>query len=330
MTVIHYTNKIFTDLSLHINMKKNQTYYSNGKLLLTGEYLVLEGALALAVPTKLGQNLKATPIKEPIIDWKSIDNKGEVWFEKKFKLPIANRKKSDAITDTLKNILLEVQKQNPNFLSGNQGFKLITKLDFPRDWGLGSSSTLINNIAQWAGVNAFDLLQKTMGGSGYDIACAQNNTPITYKLTPVIKNKVKFLKEPQITSVNFKPNFSEQLYFVYLNKKQRSHKEIQRFQKIKTGIKEGITTVSEITNLLVKTTQLDDFELLIKEHEKLLSTILKLPTIQELQFKDYFGQTKSLGAWGGDFILATGNDDTPHYFQKKGFKTLLLYDEMVK
>ena len=33
------------------------TYYSNGKLLITGEYLVLDGAEALALPTKFGQNL---------------------------------------------------------------------------------------------------------------------------------------------------------------------------------------------------------------------------------------------------------------------------------
>ena len=36
---------------------QNQTFYSNGKLLLTGEYVVLDGAKALAVPTRFGQNL---------------------------------------------------------------------------------------------------------------------------------------------------------------------------------------------------------------------------------------------------------------------------------
>ena len=34
------------------------------------------------------------------------------------------------------------------------GFKVTTKLDFPKNWGLGTSSTLINNIAQWAQVDA--------------------------------------------------------------------------------------------------------------------------------------------------------------------------------
>ena len=37
-------------------------FYSHGKLLLTGEYLVLDGALALAVPCKLGQSLTVRSI----------------------------------------------------------------------------------------------------------------------------------------------------------------------------------------------------------------------------------------------------------------------------
>ena len=36
----------------------NATYFfSKGKLLLTSEYFVLDGALSLAIPTKLGQDL---------------------------------------------------------------------------------------------------------------------------------------------------------------------------------------------------------------------------------------------------------------------------------
>ena len=34
---------------------ETQTFYSNGKLLITGEYVVLDGAKALALPTKFGQ-----------------------------------------------------------------------------------------------------------------------------------------------------------------------------------------------------------------------------------------------------------------------------------
>jgi mevalonate kinase len=57
------------------------TFYSNGKLLLTGEYLVLEGATALAVPTKFGQDLSVEKIKEPQLIWGSFTNTGDCWFE---------------------------------------------------------------------------------------------------------------------------------------------------------------------------------------------------------------------------------------------------------
>ena len=57
-------------------------YYSHGKLLLTAEYAVLDGAKCLAVPTKLGQSLRVSPLKKSLIDWKSFDHQGNLWFEK--------------------------------------------------------------------------------------------------------------------------------------------------------------------------------------------------------------------------------------------------------
>ena len=55
-----------------VNTNKH-TFYSNGKLLLTGEYVVLDGANALAVPTKYGQNLVVEIINKPYIIWKSFN-----------------------------------------------------------------------------------------------------------------------------------------------------------------------------------------------------------------------------------------------------------------
>jgi len=295
------------------------TYYSNGKLLLSGEYLVLDGALALGVPTKFGQNLTVQPIEENRIYWRSLDENGDYWLNTKFKLPIHSNESKDTLVSNLLQILVNASKLNDNFLF-DKACRATTQLTFPKDWGLGSSSTLINNIAQWAAIDPFVLLDKTIGGSGYDIACAQNDKPILFQLE---KGK------PLIKPLEFLPQFREQLYFVYLNKKQKSRDEIGRYQSIKKGIPEAVKTVSEITNLLIKTETLDDFSRLISEHEKVVSKVVKLPRIQDVYFKDYFGQTKSLGAWGGDFILATGNDDTPKYFSKKGFETVLLYDEMV-
>ncbi len=281
---------------------------------------MLDGALALGVPTKKGQSLRVEPIEEKKIHWESCAANGAIWFKKTFDLPLKTTQQKNAIAQTLVKILTEAQDLNPDFLKETKGYRITTNLDFPRDWGLGSSSTLLNNIANWANIDAFQLLQKTMGGSGYDIACARYDKPILYKLNN---------QNPQITPIDFKPVFKDQLYFVHLEKKQRSAKEITRYQNIKQGTPEAVKTVSEITNLITKTSNIEDFSILIREHERLLSSILKTPTVQETHFKDYFGQTKSLGAWGGDFILATGNDDTPKYFKQKGYNTVLLYAEMV-
>ena len=38
--------------------QEQTTFRSHGKLLLTGEYVVLDGALSLAIPTVFGQDLK--------------------------------------------------------------------------------------------------------------------------------------------------------------------------------------------------------------------------------------------------------------------------------
>lgn len=295
------------------------TYYSNGKLLLSGEYLVLDGALALGVPTKFGQDLTVQPIEEKRIYWRSLDENGTVWLDTVFDLPFLSDASVYPIIASLQNILTKTLELNPNLLQ-NSGFNVTTNLSFPRDWGLGSSSTLINNIAQWAKVDAFDLLNKTLGGSGYDIACAQNDNPILFQLKQ---------GKPNMDTVDFYPAFGEQLYFVYLNKKQKSNEAIARYREINKDKNRAIKTISEITKLLIDTSKLDEFELLISEHEKVVSSILQLPTVQDAFFKDYFGKTKSLGAWGGDFILATGNDDTPKYFSKKGFETVLLYEDMV-
>ena len=63
-----------------------QPFYSHGKLLISAEYAVLDGALALALPTKFGQYLHIESTIENTIIWKSISSKGIVWFEAEFKI----------------------------------------------------------------------------------------------------------------------------------------------------------------------------------------------------------------------------------------------------
>ena len=291
---------------------------------------MLEGASALAVPAKFGQDLSVEKIKEPQLIWGSFTNTGDCWFEAVFELPKLRLVQAtfnsdsdgsaDFIAETLQDILLESRKLNPEFLKSEHGFQVKTNLTFPRDWGLGTSSTLINNIAKWAKIDAFQLLWNSFSGSGYDIANAQYNSPILYE----VKNQ-----KPVIQKVDFIPSFSDQLFFVHLNKKQDSKDGIARFKEKREKTNNEIQLVSEISRQLIKQQKLSEFEKLIHEHEKIISSIIELPTVKESIFPDYFGTLKSLGAWGGDFILATGNKDTPQYFKTKGYTTILRYSDMV-
>ena len=305
-------------------------YYSNGKLLLTGEYLVLDGAKSLAVPTKFGQDLVVQKIKEQQLIWGSFTNRGECWFEAVFNLQklrlvscTFNSKKEgngEVIAETLLDILKEAKKINPSFLASENGFVVKTALTFPRDWGLGSSSTLINSIASWAKVDAFQLLWNSFKGSGYDIACAQNERSIFYQLEN---------DRPIVEQVNFNPDFKENLFFVHLNQKQDSKEGILKFRQREQDFQKEIEQISTISEELLKATSLTDCNKLILEHEQIISSIIKLKPVKEKLFFDYFGEVKSLGAWGGDFVLVTGNEETTSYFKKKGFETILSYSEMI-
>ncbi|OSY87477.1 GHMP kinase [Tenacibaculum holothuriorum] len=310
-------------------------FYSNGKLLLTGEYVVLDGATSLAVPTKFGQDLVIEPIKEPQLIWGSFTHTGDCWFEASFDLPklrltsatFNSDKEGSAefIAETLRDLLQEAKRLNPDFLSNNNGYIVKTNLTFPRDWGLGSSSTLINNIATWAEVNPFTLLWNAFSGSGYDIACAKHNTPIFYQLEKTSTT----LSQPIVTPLEFKPSFSDELFFVYLNQKQNSRDGIAQYRKNNSNIQQEIKDISELSQEFINATSSKDIDKIIVEHERIISSIIKLNPVKNSLFFGYFGEIKSLGAWGGDFVLATGNEDTPKYFRQKGFDTIIPYSKMV-
>lgn len=303
----------------------NNEFYSNGKLLLTGEYAVLDGALSLALPTKYGQSLLVNEVGKDKLTWKSVDENDSVWFETEFDLKNISQKQNfehqkNSVSSTLIKILTEAKKLNPGFLEGNTGYEVTTKLTFPRNWGLGSSSTLINNIARWAKVDAYKLLWNAFAGSGYDIACAQNNTPILYQVIN---------QHPNVIPVDFNLSFKNNLYFVYLNQKQNSREEIAKYNSIKKNKADFVDQISDISRKIITCNSLRDFEVLIDHHEDIISAHIGLKRAKARLFPDFPGSIKSLGAWGGDFILATGNKDTPDYFKYKGFSVVFPYDHLI-
>ena len=299
-----------------------QKFYSNGKLLLSGEYAVLDGAKAWAIPTKFGQYLQVSKNDSGFMTWKSTDDQDLVWFEAIYQKDNLTEVSSSnsKVSRTLLQILSEARKMNSGFLSDSDGFEIEAKLTFPRDWGLGSSSTLINNIAEWAQVDAFQLLWNAFSGSGYDIACAKNNSPIVYQL----ENGLPIVKE-----IDTKPLFSNSLYFVYLNKKRNSRDAINAYRQRKIDKSILVKKISDLTTEMISCSQIGEFQQLIDMHEAILSQALGVATIKEELFADFKGSIKSLGAWGGDFILATGGDGTPTYFKKKGYHTVIPFQEMI-
>lgn len=302
------------------------TFRSNGKLLITGEYVVLDGAKALAIPTQFGQQLTIEKNNSDSLHWKSYDNQGALWFEDTFRInsndvKIASERELTTASRLIQ-ILKSAQILNPEFLKTDQGYTVTTHLDFDRHWGLGTSSTLINNISNWANVDAYQLLAETFGGSGYDIACAQSNTPITYQLPTAGK--------PIVETVNFNPDFRSHLYFVYLNQKQNSREGIKAYKALGNINQTVIDAINHITEQMVDCTSISKFEELITSHEAIISELIQQPTVKSEWFNDFEGCIKSLGAWGGDFVLVTSTEDPSEYFRSKGFETIMPFNQMIR
>lgn len=313
-------------------------FYSHGKLLLTAEYLVLDGALALAVPTKHGQTLTIKKGETNHIKWVSIDANNTIWFEGTFSLTkngiVAKCYINHEIAQRLSQILTVAKQLNPNFLSHSDGYHVITELEFHNNWGLGTSSTLINNIANWANIDAYVLLENTFGGSGYDIACASANNSLTYQIK--VSNQDDMLNHVQrddmrqITTVDFNPSFSDHIYFVHLNQKQNSRQAIAQYRNTNYDLSDSISKINSITRRMISCESLQKFQDLMDQHEAIISDVIKMEPVKKKHFSDFKGSIKSLGAWGGDFVMVASSSNPKEYFNNKGYHTILSYSDMLR
>ncbi len=293
-------------------------YYSSGKILLTGEYLVLNGADTFALPTVFGQYLKVLSIQESSIQWIGINADQSVWFTAKLSLDLSEIFETTDIESakTLQKLLAFIKRKKPNLFL--KPLQFTTRLSFDKDWGLGSSATFIANLAKWSGIDAFELSNISLGGSGYDIAVALVQKPILYHLSN---------QKPQWKNIDFKPPFIDKLWFVYLNQKQNSREGIKSYQNNKAN-QAQIEEVSQISRKIAACQDYERFCQLLTKHENILSKILQRPTVKQQLFPDFKGTIKSLGAWGGDFVLVTG-DDVVTYFTLKGYDTVIAYNDFI-
>ncbi len=299
-------------------------YRGNGKLLLFGEYAVLDGAKALAIPTRFGQSMEVKPHRGSDLIWEAYDASGELWFEAQISLYDFSsiRTSDDRTSKFVQKLLKGAVRYNTEFLNNWNGFKVINRLEFNRDWGLGSSSSVIFNVAQWADVNPFHLHFYVSNGSGYDIACAGSEGPLTYQL---LEDQLNYQE------VDFDPGCSDQLYFVYTGKKQSSGDAIIHYSQQSKKRKALAEKISTITDIAAHCKGLKAFRSAMDEHEDIISKELGIEKIKD-RFKDFDGSIKSLGAWGGDFCMVASDmpaKDIKSYFKNHGLGTVIPYNDML-
>ena len=297
-------------------------FRANGKLLISGEYTVLDGSLALALPTQRGQVLHYKEMEQEELHWRSLNVKGEIWFEAQFNVKdlkivsASDEEKAKALQSILKSAA-----ELSTTVAHLKG-EVTTALEFPTDWGLGSSSTLICCVAQCFDIDPMPLHFKVSNGSGYDVACGMTDSAITYQLDDGLV---------AVNPINWKPSFSASLFFVYLNTKQKSSSEVSKYQDRKSNfdMDAAVDEISSITQSMLNAESVEVFDEAMVKHEELMSSVLGYPTVKQLYFSDYKGTVKSLGAWGGDFVLATGSYEERAYFVSKGYDVIEEYDALI-
>ncbi len=303
-------------------MSFRSTYHANGKLLLTSEYLVLHGAKAIAMPLNVGQQMAVSIDSErKNILWQAF-YQNQVWFS--CELDSADFSVL-ATTDpgkatTLVRILQAIRSLNPDFsLAPGTSFK--TTIEANPEWGLGSSSTLLSLLSQFANVDPFVMNEMVFQGSGFDIACATADGPIIY-----VRNKA-------IEPVTLDYPFADQLFLIYSGRKKRTATEISAFLKEKKVSKQQVEEVSLLTDEFLRCRDQNEFNLLIRMHEALISKLIERIAIKPELFADFKGEVKSLGAWGGDFFLASTNkwtfEEVRKYFENKGLMTVFKWNDLI-
>lgn len=295
-------------------MNKIEVYNrkANGKLLLTSEYFVLDGAEALAVPTKFGQKMVVSDAE--IFSWTSYNNKNEIWL----KDSVSNSKFK---TESLNQLFNFLNTENVELIDT---FHFDTYLDFPNEWGLGSSSTFVALISDFYNVNPYKLNKELFKGSGYDIACAFAKKPILFS------KQYEF--QPHIQEVEISESVKPYLYFLYLGKKQNSREGIEHYRSIKNDKNTTIERLNNLTSEIVKSSDYMEWIRLMSDHEELISSTLKLDKISNAMLNGLPYFTKSLGSWGGDFVLLISDEEEKTIrknIEKIGLNTLFNYNDLI-
>lgn len=296
--------------------------FSPGKLLLTSEYTVLDGALALAVPTKWGQEFffEEKDDSESTVFWEAY-HQNKIWLQTQIRYSDWQILSANILPAA--EFVLKVLKNTADLslikFKDKKSYLLRTNLQFPPDYGLGSSSTLMNNLAGWAGTDAFQLNKMSLGGSGYDVAVAKEKSAVLYQILN---------GERRVQKLDFNPEYKDELIFIHLNEKQDSREGIDLYRALPRD-SALISWFTDLTEKVIKCNDLSTFSELMASHEEKLSNTLLIKTVKEKHFADCPVFVKSLGAWGGDFVMSRKFSGYERYFSERGFSDIFTWSDLI-
>ena len=140
--------------------------------------------------------------------------------------------------------------------------------------------------------------------------------------------------ENRVTTSSFNPIFKDKIHFVYLGNKQNSREGISYYRSLSLEHKKiCIQEINELTEAISSCNFLTDMMDLVREHEQLVSSFLKKEKVQTTHFPHFNGVVKSLGAWGGDFVMVLSHesgDYVKNYFAKKDLSDYFQFDQIIK
>lgn len=259
-----------------------------------------------------------------IIDWET-KVQGDKWFAARFNLEdmTFSRATDHSTAKFLMALIKEAVQLQPLLITARTGHRIFSELEFDIRWGLGSSSSLISNLAYWLNIDPYKYFRRVMPGSGYDVFCARAEQPIFFRLDG---------DTPLVEVAAFDPDFKDQLHFVYLGNKQDSQDSVRRFRSGQARDEKVILEISVLTKAMAGAATLQDFCQTIRWHEEIMASALQQPRVKTALFPDFDGEIKSLGAWGGDFILAASampGEKVREYFAEKNRNIIFGYGALV-
>lgn len=281
--------------------------------MLCGEYAVTIGVEALAVPVQLGQWMYVWEFNSPLggdrLIWEAKEKDGSTWLNEHFSLPLLSDFVESSVSDELEGQLLRNTDRNvikkmlglvaSDFWKAGKSYRIETQLEFNRNSGLGSSSTMISNFARYTGLDVQWLQQQVFGGSGYDVAVAEVGKGLVFWKQNDVAHWGPWSLSTQLT---------ENWQVVFLGQKQNSRDSLSQVKIRLQEIQNDNFLLHQLQQILAAVKMASEVPMLeagLEMWQAVLSMGLDLETpYQHFGFQPIKGGVcKWLGAWGGDMLL---------------------------